>query len=283
MVSDDEPGATVMIYDRDTLLGPATVDAHGAWTYSGTLSDGTHGLIAVATDTEGRATSVAAPHDIIVDNLAPAAPTIVSSASNAKGVFNIVGTGEASATVRIFDGAKFLGSTLADVQGNWTFTTSALSNSVIKSFSANSMDRAGNTGSGSGLSTHGTKSADTLNGSEKNDSLSGGAGNDKLNGGWGADVLSRGTGSDTLVFRAGSGHDRITDFQVGRSRTAEHDTLQFDRGLFAGDTDAQKLANLMSRTADVNGSAIISVDSQNSITIEGVTKVKLQAYDFAFV
>lgn len=56
---------------------------------------------------------------------------------------------------------------------------------------------------------------DTLMGGFGADQLNGGAGDDRLSGGVGADLLSGGMGADTFVFAAPSGHDRITDFDIG--------------------------------------------------------------------
>jgi Ca2+-binding RTX toxin-like protein len=48
--------------------------------------------------------------------------------------------------------------------------------------------------------------------------LTGGSGADILEGKGGNDVLTGGAGADTFVFAAGSGNDRITDFQSGVDR-----------------------------------------------------------------
>ncbi|MDQ8728500.1 family 16 glycosylhydrolase [Bradyrhizobium sp. LHD-71] len=53
----------------------------------------------------------------------------------------------------------------------------------------------------------------------------GSRGNDTLNGGAGNDLLYGGSGNDTFIFGAGNGHDRIADFHVRASSTAEHDKL----------------------------------------------------------
>ena len=61
---------------------------------------------------------------------------------------------------------------------------------------------------------------DTLYGGAQGDVLFGGAGNDWLDGGTGNDTLTGGAGADVFVFRAGYGHDRITDFDPWEDRLA---------------------------------------------------------------
>ena len=59
---------------------------------------------------------------------------------------------------------------------------------------------------------------DTLEGGGGNAVLDGGQGDDFLSGDGGTDRSQGGTGSDTFAFTRGSGHDTITDFQVGIDR-----------------------------------------------------------------
>ena len=61
----------------------------------------------------------------------------------------------------------------------------------------------------------GMRGRDKLFGNSGEDRLIGGAGDDFLNGGTGKDRLTGGAGADQFVFRANSGHDTITDFEVG--------------------------------------------------------------------
>lgn len=58
----------------------------------------------------------------------------------------------------------------------------------------------------------GASGNDALFGLAGRDALIGGFGNDRLEGGSGDDLLSGGPGADLFVFRAGDGHDVITDF-----------------------------------------------------------------------
>lgn len=60
----------------------------------------------------------------------------------------------------------------------------------------------------------GTNKADRLVASAGDDVVSGGRGNDWIEGAGGDDTLIGGEGRDTFVFRADSGHDVITDFDV---------------------------------------------------------------------
>jgi trimeric autotransporter adhesin len=56
--------------------------------------------------------------------------------------------------------------------------------------------------------------ANIMQGNDANNTLTAGAGDDTLTGGGGNDTLSGGAGNDIFVFRAGSGADRVTDFDA---------------------------------------------------------------------
>jgi len=59
------------------------------------------------------------------------------------------GTAEAGSTVEVFDGGAGFGTATADKTGNWSFTTSALTDGS-HAFNARATDEAGNTGLDSG-------------------------------------------------------------------------------------------------------------------------------------
>ena len=104
--------------------------------------------------------------------------------------------------------------------------------------------------------------------------LSGLAGNDSLNGGAGADTMSGGAGSDTFVFAKGFGKDVITDFAAGEAST---DVIAISITVFAN------FAAVLAHTADdANGDAVITLDANNSITLDNVHTVDLDAGDFLF-
>jgi hypothetical protein len=66
-----ENGSSVAIYDGAVLLGTVTAGA-GGWSYtSGALSDGTHTITAVATDTAGNVSAASAALTVTVDTVAP--------------------------------------------------------------------------------------------------------------------------------------------------------------------------------------------------------------------
>ena len=80
--------------------------------------------------------------------------------------------------------------------------------------------------------------------------------------------------TDTFVFNfANVGHDTVSHFD------AAHDALQFSSSIFANATA------VLAATHDVNGSAVISLDTQgDTITLTGVTKMQLAHWsDFHFV
>ena len=60
----------------------------------------------------------------------------------------------------------------------------------------------------------GSSKADRLIATAGDDTVSGGRGDDWIEGCGGNDTLTGGAGRDTFVFRADSGHDVVTDFDV---------------------------------------------------------------------
>src|SRR5262249_42182716 len=72
-------GSTVNVYDDATLLGTATANGSGAWTFTtGTLVDATHSLTARASDAAGNMSGASTTLSVTVDTVAPGAPTISS-------------------------------------------------------------------------------------------------------------------------------------------------------------------------------------------------------------
>ena len=98
------------VYDGTTLLGTATANASGAWSFvTVPLPDGLHSF--TATDTVSGVTSAAsAVMSVTIDTVAPAAPTIASFSTDSGTVgdhitndntLTLTGTAEANATVKV--------------------------------------------------------------------------------------------------------------------------------------------------------------------------------------
>jgi serralysin len=122
-----------------------------------------------------------------------------------------------------------------------------------------------------GDTLNGDDGADTLRGEAGNDLLHGGSGIDTLTGGWGNDTLYGGLQGDTFVFAPGDGADTIRDFVAGGTE----DTLKIQNSWI------DSFAELLMVTRDVGGNAVIQIDAQTSITLEGVSKHQLTAADFS--
>src|SRR6185437_5610233 len=140
-----EANSTVKVYDGATLLGTATTDGSGAWSYiTAALSDGAHSLTATDTDAAGNPGAISAALAVTVDTVAPGAPVIVSDAVVNTNEVLLTGTAETNSTVNVFDGTTKIGMTVAGTNGMWSFTTAALTNGA-HSFTATDTDTAGNT------------------------------------------------------------------------------------------------------------------------------------------
>ena len=149
--------STVNVYDGTTLLGTAPANASGAWSFViAALPDGLHRF--TATDTMSGVTSAAsAVMSVTVDTVAPAAPTIASFSTDSGTVGDhitndttptLTGTAEANSTVKVYDGATLLGSTVTNSNGAWSYTTAALTNGA-HSLTATASDVAANTSAAS--------------------------------------------------------------------------------------------------------------------------------------
>ena len=63
-----EASSTVKVYDGATLLGTATANGSGAWSFTtGTLADGAHSLTATATDAAGNISAASSALAVTVD------------------------------------------------------------------------------------------------------------------------------------------------------------------------------------------------------------------------
>ena len=148
-----EANATVKVYDGATLLGSATADGSGNWSYTtAALANGAHSLTATATDVAGNTSAASTALGVTIDTVAPVVPTIVSFSpdtdivgdhTTTEHTLTLTGTAEANSTVTVFDASTLLGAALVSNTGAWSFSTDELA-SGIHNFTANSIDMAGN-------------------------------------------------------------------------------------------------------------------------------------------
>lgn len=156
-------GSTVTIYDNSTPIGTALVDGTGKWSFTPTqpLSEGTHNLSAVATDTAGNASGTAI-FTLSVDTTPPGAPLILSALGNVASVSTTIasggstqstspvfsGSGEPGATLTIYDNGNTvaIGTITIPQSGNWTFTPGTALAQGSHVLTAIATDAAGNPG-----------------------------------------------------------------------------------------------------------------------------------------
>jgi Ca2+-binding RTX toxin-like protein len=106
--------------------------------------------------------------------------------------------------------------------------------------------------------------ADTVHGGQDDDVVYGDVGDDMIYGDKGSDTLFGGVGADVFVFRAGSGHDVVSDFMSGE------DKLDVT-GLFGDSASAV--------AAFSNG--VLAITSVDTVSIANITS--LSESDFIFV
>ncbi|WP_140920432.1 Ig-like domain-containing protein [Limnobaculum xujianqingii] len=142
------PGHAINIYDGAVLLGSTVTDENGNWSFTPEvdLADGRHSFSAVAVDAAGNASSPTAEFVVTIDTAVtpnpeePASPTIDLVQDDVGAVQGnlsngsitddnrptLVGSANPGHIVNLYDGDMLLGSTVADAQGNWSFTPVAL-------------------------------------------------------------------------------------------------------------------------------------------------------------
>ncbi|EEJ6338117.1 BapA prefix-like domain-containing protein [Salmonella enterica] len=155
-----EAGATITLYENDTVIGTTTAQPDGAWSVStSTLASGTHVLTAVATDAAGNSSPNSTAFTLTVDTTAPQTPILTSVVDDVTGgvtgnlangqITNdnrptLNGTAEAGSVVRIYDGNTLLGVTSANAGGAWSFTPATGLNDGTRTLTVTATDPAGN-------------------------------------------------------------------------------------------------------------------------------------------
>ncbi|EDZ0824423.1 BapA prefix-like domain-containing protein [Salmonella enterica] len=117
-----EAGNTITIKEGSTVIGSATVDENGRWTFTPTtpLSDGEHTFTVEQSDKAGNTSRVTTTPTIIVDTTPPDAAIIDNVAKDGT---TVSGTAEAGCTVSIYDPAgNYLGSTITGENNHFSIT-----------------------------------------------------------------------------------------------------------------------------------------------------------------
>ncbi|MCD1125687.1 Ig-like domain-containing protein [Jinshanibacter sp. LJY008] len=159
IIGTSKAGSIIKVYDGATLLGSTTVDAEGNWSFTPAtaLSQGEHSITAKATDKTGNTSAATDAFMFTIDTVAPTKPTIESAEDNVGTITGPMSSGsytddstpalsgkaEKDSTVNVYDGETLLGTTIADSNGQWTFTTDALTEGEHK-FHVTATDKAGN-------------------------------------------------------------------------------------------------------------------------------------------
>ncbi|MEE2730745.1 MAG: Ig-like domain-containing protein [Pseudomonadota bacterium] len=142
----------------DGVVGNATADGSGAWTITtSALSAGSHNISVVATDVVNNISPTSPVLSISIDTTAPSTPSAAdldagsdSGNSNSDNATNdntptLTGTAEAGSQVQLSSSvAGNVGSTTADGSGNWSITSSTLSDGT-HNLTVTATDAAGNT------------------------------------------------------------------------------------------------------------------------------------------
>ena len=249
-----EANSIVKLYDGATLLGNATANGSGAWSFTtGTLSNATHSLTATATDVAGNTGAASSALDVTVDTSQTAiAVTTDSYMLGLRGTALLAGTSEANSSISIYDGntGTMLGQTTASSTGVWSTLLGNMSNTV-HSFALTASDSAGHTGSANVV--YGTTGNDTITASAANETLFG-------NG-----------GIDTFVFSGNIGNANIADFQP------TNDVLQLSHNVFAS------FADVLAHAAQVGSDVTVTIDPHDSVTLHNTTLTHLTTNNFHLV
>jgi Ca2+-binding RTX toxin-like protein len=229
-------GTVVTVKDGTTVLGTATANLSGVWTFNtSTLGLGGHSFTASATDAAGNtgtssalAVTVETASAFTADNLRFLINTTTENEGGTNGQTIASGSDLGTFQALALPGAWTF--TLASpvsgfqITGNHLLTTASFANStstlmIHATDGTTSVDipvtvTVGTNGTNTLTLTTGTDlgfgvgGKDTITGLEGNDSLSGGSDNDTLDGGAGSDVLWGASGNDILI--GGTGADILT-------------------------------------------------------------------------
>jgi uncharacterized delta-60 repeat protein len=158
------PGFTVNVHIDGSVAGTTVADANGDWSFtlSSPLADGAHSAAATETDGFGSTSPLSNTLSFMVDTAAPAAPVIAAPAESTlvNSAWPVIsGTAEAGATVTIQINGSAVGTAVASLAGNWSFTPGTALANGLHTTRATATDGAGNSSGFSSLVSFSTLAA----------------------------------------------------------------------------------------------------------------------------
>ncbi|TNV11862.1 hypothetical protein FH968_22220 [Buttiauxella sp. B2] len=153
------PGDTVVVYDNGAAIGSTTVADDGTWSYTpdAALDDGAHSFDTVVVNpNNGNESGHSDPIDFTVDTTsetpvitnvsddkAPVTGDVSNGGSTNDTTPTLEGTAEANSVVNIYANGALVGSTTADANGAWSYTSPERGEGDYI-FTAQAVDKAGN-------------------------------------------------------------------------------------------------------------------------------------------
>ncbi len=133
-----------------------TADGTGAWSVTASLMQGSHSVVATATDVAGNESEASAELSFVVDTVAPGVPVVTAPASGSLLNDNkpiLSGSAEAGSMVRVWLNDVEAGTVTTDPSGNWSFQPAMALGDGVYTLEVVATDLAGNVSAVSAAST----------------------------------------------------------------------------------------------------------------------------------
>lgn len=145
-----EQATTIRVFENGIEVASTATGGSSDWTVNITLAGGSHTLVTTATDSAGNQSRNSAPLTIVIDDVAPSAPVIVSPTEGAvlaSRSVTVLGTAEVGANLRLMVAGTQVASKTVDATGNWSVPVQLAGGANV--ITATATDAAGNTSAAS--------------------------------------------------------------------------------------------------------------------------------------
>jgi Ca2+-binding RTX toxin-like protein len=146
-----------------------------------------------------------------------------------------------------------MGTVTTNADGAWSFTTTSAVSNMVHTFTAKTLDSAGNVVGSSGQADIGSTHKDSIVSSPGND------------------IMAGGSGQDTFTFAASFGKDVITDF---RASGYNHDIIQLSKSVF------DNFADVLSHATQSGHDVVIAGNAGDTLTLKQTALSDLHKSDF---